>query len=394
MSDTITLTTMSTARTIVRNTNPFAPIAKLHNQNMQPANPYESLSNRASSILNNVEVKDAIKNLKNRLKGQVYSQKDFGYLMEIDESLIDVNTDIQRSLDPLHCAKNIIELFDPRIMQPLNVIYIKETGRYSDWDGLQSGSSFWILKAAGLIAPGTKIQCKVVDNDLMIPGSFEKGEATGNRGFRILGGRGRKGIEPFYLHRSRVNGVRLYDSTLDEDLRSCKIQEVFEANNMFPAPADDTKHNKLKPGMVTHLSAVNKIANLNADSELSFNAGIKDLEWALNWHDTYFNGEDGVDGGFILAFGRLHAEATQQKVELTEQFGEEMYKNILNFGGSPSGFHKDCKTKLKAFQVKNHLKESWTDACLTPLLVMSYIKNGGTCPVPNVLNMVAFAGIV
>ena len=112
MSDTITLTTMSTARTIVRNTNPFAPIAKLHNQNMQPANPYESLSNRASSILNNVEVKDAIKNLKNRLKGQFYSQKDFGYLMEIDESLIDVNTDIQRSLDPLHCAKNIIELRD------------------------------------------------------------------------------------------------------------------------------------------------------------------------------------------------------------------------------------------------------------------------------------------
>jgi hypothetical protein len=386
-------TTETAVRKIIRGANPFAPIAKLKNLQLSATtSKYEKLSNRANGLLKNTAVIDALASLKTRLAGAVYTQEHFGTLELISEDLIDINIDIQRFLEELHCANNIVELFDPRIMQPLNVIFIKETGRYSSWEGQQSGSSFWAMKQAGLITPGTKIQCKVVADDLVVPGSDLVGEAVGNYGFRRLGGSGRKPIDVFFTHRSRVNGVRLYNSSLDEDVQSNKIQVVLEQNHMFPAPAVEAQGQKGQPGMVTYISGVNNIANHDKKEEL-FEAGLADLEWALRWHDTYFANEKGVDGGFILAFGRLSAEARANKIILTPALEQDLYRHVQTTYGSPKGFHSDCKTRLKAFNHANNLSESWSDSCLTPILVIDYINGGGTCNVPQVQGMVIYGGI-
>jgi len=379
-------------RTINRGANPFAPIAKLQNKNLSSVqNKYIDINTRIAPMINSPRIQEAIDGLKSRLAGEKYTQEHFGRLMEVDAPLIDFNVDIQRLIEEAHIAENIITLFDPRIMQPLNVIYNKTTGRYSSWEGQQSGSAFALLLHFGLIAPGTKIQCKVVDDDITVPGSTLVGEAVGNYGFRRLGGNGRKPIGAFYVHRSRVNGVRLYGSTLEEDEQSNKIQLVLEKNNMYPAPS--IQGQKKKPGMITYISGINHIAHNGTDDKKIFAKGLKDLDWALAWHDTYFSHVDGVDGGFILAFGRLAAEARDNGVVLDEAFGEDMHRHVLTRYGTPKGFHDDCKVRLKAFQQKNNLKVSWSDSCLTPILVIDYVTNNGTCPIPQVKNMKEYGGI-
>ena len=393
MSNTLHLQTPTATRKINRGANPFAPVAKIQNQNLSNTSQskYVDMPTRIAPLIKSQKILDSIKNLKARLKKNVYTQIHFGRLMEIDCSLIDFNVDIQRLVEESHIADNIIEKFDPRIMQPLNVIYIKETGRYSSWEGQQSGCAFALMLHFGLVDPSVKIQCKVVDDDLVVPGSTDTGEAVGNYGFRRLGGNGRKPIGAFYVHRSRVNGVRLYGSTHVEDVQSEQIQKVLEKCNMYPAAS--VQGQKKKPGMITYISGLNNIAHHGAQVPAIFNNGIADLEWALKWHDTYFPFEDGVDGGFILTFGRLSAEARANGFVITPALEADLFAHYQKWYTSPAGFHRDCKERLKKFQKKNNLKDSWSDSCLTPILIMDYQNRGGTQNVPVVTNMATYHGI-
>ena len=226
--------------------NPFAPPPKTVQTPLvsQDGNIYDPLIPRALAIADEDVVQEAIENLRIRLQGTPYKQEHFGRLEELESNLIDINVDIQRVLETPHIAKNIIELFDPRIMQPLNVIYIKETGRYSAWEGQQSGTAFALMMHFGLIEPGTLIQCKVVDDDLAVPGSTLTGEAVGNYGFRCINYKGRKAPDLFWILRSMVNGVRLYNSTLIEDEQANEIQNILQKNNMFAAPKIEAQGHK------------------------------------------------------------------------------------------------------------------------------------------------------
>jgi hypothetical protein len=383
-------TVAPSVRKIVRG-NPFAPNAKIQNQNLSPANKYVTMKERIEPLVDNGDILESIEELKQRLNGGVYNQTHFGRLMEIECELVDFNVDIQRYVEKSHVAHNIIEKFDPRIMQPLNVIYIKETGRYSSWEGQQSGCAFALLQHFGLIAPGTKIQCKVVDDDLVVPGSNDVGEAVGNYGFLRLGGNGRKAIGAYWTHRSRVNSVRLYGSTMQENLQSDAIQKVLEKYNMYPSAS--VQGQKKKPGMVTYISGLNNIAHHGTTDPKIFNKGLADLEWAMKWHDTYFPDAEGVDGGFILAFGRFAAEARNDKFKITPALEADLFRHIQHHYGTPKAFHEDCKTRLKKFNKKHNLKDTWSDSCLTPILVLDYTNRGGTEQVPAVSNTATYYGI-
>lgn len=386
-------------RTIDRGANPFAPIAKQRNQALTtPRNGvYERLEDRVATMLSDPEVEEiinnAVANLRERLAGKTYQQHHFGRLQLVPLVLLDINIDIQRDLMPKHIAEDIILNFDPRIMQPVNVTYIKSTGRYSAWDGQQSSASLKILLDAGLIDPSVEIQCKVVDDDLAVPGSTLVGEAYGNSGFRLLN-TSREPIDPFWMHRSRVSGVRNYGSNLREDLQAEEIQQIYEKNHMFPAKASDAQGQKAKPGMVTYISGCNSIAGHDTEWD-NFNATKMDLERVLCWHDTYFAGEKGVDGGFILAFGRLYAEAREQGIEITKDAEDDLFRLFQCKYGTPGGFHRACKDRLKKFQERNKLKTSWSDSCLTPILVMDYLKwdQSENHRMPEVNHMTTYAGI-
>lgn len=386
-------------RTVDRGANPFAPIAKQRNQALATPRKgvYEKLEDRVVTMMSDAEqaaiIDNAVEQLRQRLGGKIYQQKHFGYLSEIEAGLIDINIDIQRDLLGKHIGEDIIVKFDPRILQPINVTFIKETGRYSAWDGQQSSATLKILMLAGLVDPNVKVQCKVVDDDLTVPGSDLVGEAYGNLGFRLLN-TSREPIDAFWMHRSRVSGVVNYGSNLTEDLQAYEIQKIFEANHMFPAKMADAQGQKAKPGMVTHISGCNNIAGHGTKNEL-FDITKDDLNRALKWHNTYFASEKGVDGGFILAFGRLYAEAREQQIEITQDTEDDLYRLFQCKYGTPGGFHRDCKERLKAFQIKNKLKTSWSDSCLTPILVMDYLRwsDSENHAMPEVNHMTTYAGI-
>lgn len=391
-----------TTRTVNRGANPFAPIAKLKNQNLTAGSPYEKLLDRVKPLQKNKDIIVAVNDLKQRLSGEKYTAEHFGRLELVDFALLDINVDIQRLLEAEHIARNIIANFDPRIIQPVNCTYIKDTGRYSAWDGQQSSASLALLMYFKLLDPTVKIQCKVFDDDLAVPGSTIVGEAVGNFGFRCLNGNGRKPVDAYWTHRSRVNGVRRYGSELREDKQSHEIQAILESNHMFPAPAIDARGRRAQPGMITYITGVNQIAGHDTDWE-NFDITKQDLDWALRWHDTYFPNEKGVDGGFILCFGRLHAEsrgrpATKKEpgvpaVPISSSLEKDLADMIRAQYLTPHGFHEACKTRLKKWQRANNLKDSWSDSCLAPFLVMDYLDWGGKESIPEVQGMKLYAGI-
>lgn len=357
--------------------NPFAPPPKaVQTPLVSVGNIYDPLVSRAMAIANNDDIQDAIENLRQRLQGEQYTQEHFGRLELQPASLVDINIDIQRLLETPHIAKNIIELFDPRIMQPLNVIFIKETGRYSAWEGQQSGTAFALMMHFGLISPDTLVQCKVVDDDLKVPGSNLIGEAVGNLGFRCINYKGRKEPDLFYIFRSMVNGVRLYHSTLTEDLQANDIQNILQSYNMFAAPGLDARGQKAKPGMVTHISGMLKLAGHGTDN---FDVTKADLDWVLAWHNRYYASEKGVDGGYLITFGRFAALCREQEIPITKEHELEFYQHMKRYG-SPKAFHTDCKTRYK------RVNGGWSDACLLPIWHKDYMKRGGTLPLPTIKN--------
>lgn len=385
------------SRTINRGANPFAPMVIQQNVNMTPqgqSNIYEPLTTRGARAHTNSHVQQALNNLRVRLGDKKYTHKHFGELLWVKISDLDINIEIQRDEDAEHQA-NIIERFDPRIAMPVMATKLNN-GRYSVWEGQQTSCLYYHLYTAGLIDGDFLVQVKAFDEDMEVPGTDLQGEAVGNYGFRQINGGGRKGIDAYHLHRSRVNGVRLYNSNFDEDVQSEMIQCVLEKNNMFPDKASNARGQLATPGMVTYIHGLNTIAGHGTEMKV-FKKSIQDLDWALAWHNKYYPAEKGVDGGFILAFGRLHHAARTAKVPVVMDSAVEadLYKLFQTNYGSPKSFHKDCKTRLEKFQDDNDLVRSWSDSCLTPILVMDYYnpaKFAGKLSLPQVPDLTKYAG--
>jgi hypothetical protein len=178
---------------------------------------------------------------------------------------------------------------------------------------------------------------------------------------------------------------------MTENLQSNEIQLVLEKYHMYPA-ASVTGQRK-KPGMITYISGLNNISHHGTEDATIFKNCLADLEWALKWHNTYFSSEEGVDGGFILAFGRFAADAREAGFVITTALEDDLARHIKHWYMSPAGFHRDCRERLKKFQKSNGLKDSWSDSCLTPTLVLDYLNRGGAESVPQVHDMVTYAGI-
>lgn len=393
---------MQAERSVNRGANPFAPMVEARNRALSSGNSKVSLLQRVEEAKADPEIIKAIELLRERLGGHKITQDMFGRVITVPRSLIDYNVDIQRELEKGHMSRNILAQFDPRIFQPIMCIYHKDTGRYSAWEGQQSSTCVALMIHFGLIDEDVEIQVKVVDDDLAVPGSPVIGEAVANLGFRLINGSGRKPVDAFHVHRSRVNGHRKYGSELIEDVQSHEIQSVLESANMFPAAAHEAAGRKALPGMVTHISAVNNVAGHGSDDK-TFETNLEDLRWAMQWHDTYFSNEKGVDGGFILGFGRLHAasrgdpgssgQSPLPAVPITPALEQELAVMVREKYLSPHGWHTNCKERLKKWQIQNNLAVSWRDDCLAPFLVMDYLAWGGTQSIPIPRGMNLYAGI-
>lgn len=388
----------TTTRTIQRGANPFAPLIKQQNIALAPdraTDIYEPLTARGQRSGATAQVQQAVQALAQRLAGQKFQLADFGELLYVPIHLLDINKEIQRDEDPAHQAKIIVK-FDPRIALPIMATKLPN-GRFSVWEGQQTSCVIYNLYQAGLIDGDQLVQVKAFDSEQQVPGTALQAEAVANYGFRQINGGMRKGIDAYTLHRSRVQGVRLYGSEFQEDVQSHMIQCVLEKNNMFPAKAIEGRGHSATPGMVTYIHGLNTIAG-HGQAMPEFEQHLKDLDWALAWHNRYYSSEKGVDGGFILAFGRLayHARTGKTPVTLDSAVEQDLFEMFRDLYGSPKGFHKECHARLERFQTQNNLNRSWSDNCLTPILVLDYYDTGrfnGRLQLPQVPDLVTYSGI-
>jgi len=313
------------------------------------------------------KVTNAINALKARIGDVTYTAADFGRLELVEFSLLDINIDNQRDIDWDHVA-HIITTFDPRAVQVVNTIKLPN-GRYSIPEGMHTAVALYILMIQGIIPADYRVMCKVVDALATVPGSDIKGEAFGNWLFRIINYKGRKAVAQFFMHKSRVSGVRNYNSNLVEDLHAEKIQSVVEDNNMYCRPAIEAKGNGSKPGMITHIAGLNTIAGLENDD---FDESIKDLQFALSLHDKHFPNEKGIDGGWILTMGRYHAHARKDKITITREWQDALMKFFKEKYASPTKFHKGCQRRLTKFNNENNIPGGWNNSCLVSVLILDF----------------------
>lgn len=350
--------------------NPFS-VAKIQNlmERNQDKDLYENLETRTNPTKTPPTQKlitDAINSLRARVNG-TYTTKDFGGVEFVAFELLDINVDNQRDVDWDHVA-HIIESFDPRAVQVVNSIKLPN-GRYSIPEGQHTAVALYLLWKAGVIEKNFTVACKVIDALAVVPGNDTKGEAFGNFLFRLINYKGRKAVEPYFMHKSRVSGVRNYGSTLTEDLHAERIQSVVEQSNMYTRPAVEARGQGAKPGMVTYISGLNKIAEMESDN---FDVAINDLEFALSLHNQYFANEKGVDGGFILALGRYAKLARKNKTTITREWQDALMQFFKTTYASPSKFHKQAKTRLEKFNRSHDLPGGWSDNCLLSILILDF----------------------
>lgn len=350
--------------------NPFS-VAKIQNlmERTQDKDLYENLETRTNPTKTPPTQKlitDAINSLRARVNG-TYTTKDFGGVEFVAFELLDINVDNQRDVDWDHVA-HIIESFDPRAVQVVNSIKLPN-GRYSIPEGQHTAVALYLLWKAGVIEKNFTVACKVIDALAVVPGNDTKGEAFGNFLFRLINYKGRKAVEPYFMHKSRVSGVRNYGSTLTEDLHAERIQSVVEQSNMYTRPAVEARGQGAKPGMVTYISGLNKIAEMESDN---FDVAINDLEFALSLHNQYFANEKGVDGGFILALGRYAKLARKNKTTITREWQDALMQFFKTTYASPSKFHKQAKNRLEKFNRSHDLPGGWSDNCLLSILILDF----------------------
>lgn len=325
--------------------------------------------------------------VEDRLGGEKYTPEHFGRVGYVPMGKVFSNLDIQRHIEVSHIGSNILPILDPRITQPINVVYHKEQDIYTAWDGQQTASTIYSLLKYGLIDLDNweefPLKANIIDADLTVPGSNITGEAVANFGFRTINGtKAKKPVDPYYVMRSEHNGVRLYDSDLQEDVHSNQMWTTMEKHNMLPAATVGT--DKKLPGHIAHISGMKSMAGHDSNT-----FDIKTFERVISFLSEYFNTDNGINSSFYMAIAELFELIKDQNLEMG--FNQEQFAQFIKDEYSNGhGFSKYAKNRLYNLQDKLAVKRSWTDACSVPYLVDDYIRycernnlNQGLLPHPN-----------
>lgn len=351
------------------------------------------------ALENGNEIETGIEKLSDRLAGMKYKPEHFGRVAMIKLSAVYSNIDIQRIVEQGFIGKNILPVFDPRITQPINVVYYPVgaphpiTGEtlteemYTAWDGQQTSSTVEALIMFGLIdiEDGEfMIKANVIDYDLEVPGSDISGEAVANFGFRTINGsKAKKPVDPYYVFRSEANGKRMYGSTLQEDVHSDMMWNTMEKHQMLPAPTTGTE--KKERGRIAHVSGMKAMASHDTE-----NFDIVTFEKVIKFLSTYFNTDSGINSSFYMAIAELYQDIKDQGImgfneAQFAQFVKDKYSN-------GDGFSAYAKKRLYKLQDSMGTKRSWTDACSVPYMVADYVdycqQNNlaqGKLPIPEKL---------
>ena len=352
-----------------------------------------------NKVIGSEVIQEGIKFRRKKLAGEVYKAQHFGRVGMIPMGKIDINIDIQRGIEQKHIGNNILPIFDPRITQPINVIYYAETGRYTCWDGLQTLSTILIMIGNGLVEVADwetfEVKANIIDADLMVPGaSCTVAEAVANFGFRTINGpTGRKKVDPFYVMRSEYHGAKLYNSDLQEDLHSREMWEALLRHNMHPAD-EESRH---KPGHISHISGMKKMAGHDK------NLNITSFENAIEFLSKHFIKDDGINASFYMAIAELFVQLDKQRIKVgtkSTEFNTERFATFLKaqYGkvNTSHSFRKLAAKRLERERTKLGYKtHAWTDDCSLPYMLddyTTYCDNSGLTlgKLPELDNMKEF----
>jgi len=335
-----------------------------------------SLPSMIKEVMKEREVIEAVTTLRQRVKGK-WQAHHFGRLELIPMGKVYFDIDVQRLVQLAHVCKTIIPKFDPRLIQPINVVYYPDQDIYKCWDGLQSSTSMYFLIMYGFVAIDNwedwKIQAKVIDIDLEVPWGIveNNNEAFGNKAF-LLGNQGRKEIDPYYILRNEMNGVRRFNSPMIEDIHSEIIWSCFEDHGMLPGPSDCAKDQ----GTVSHISGIKK--NTNHGKE---NFCIWGLDKALTQFQNATQDDDGINASFYMAVHQLFNLLKEQGIEIgstSNKFNAKRFSEFIKetYGKKNAShtFRERAVARLQRGRDPKAGKVSWTDLCGIPYLVSDYIK--------------------
>jgi len=357
-------------RTIKTKRNAFRYNADIENQSILQEPTYYDVAGNIDrcDIRDSDLIQEAVDKLKVKLNGETFKQEHFGRLDFIPLKDFVINDQIQRELVEKQNAKVIAD-FDPRAVETVQCFQHEggpNDGKYNTYEGSQRLAILLRLYWEGIIEEDFKVLTQWFPESLIVPGSDLVGEAAANRLFTICN-TGKEPISTFFMYRNRVANVVHYGSKDVIDNRYNKVQEVFEANYLWPS---NKKSGQRKPGEITHLASMLDTAKVDEKhSDDAFEKGLLNLDWVCKMTHEHFP-TDEVDGSFTLALGRFADACANSKVTITEQLEQDIVSLVKEKFGSPKAFYTGTRDKLYAFQTHNNLHKSWKDACLLPRLVL------------------------
>jgi hypothetical protein len=337
---------------------------------------YVALADMVNAVVNDPSIRKSLDKHRERLAGQKYTKEHFGRVGYVPLGKIFINVDIQREIEKLHISNQILPIFDPRITQPVNLVYYKDGDYYTEWDGLQTSSTILLLILYAMVETDDwstfEIKANIIDSDLVVPAPIVDGaEAIANFAFRTINGDGKKGVEPFFVFRSQCNGALLYGSTLREDVHSMQMWQALLNEGLYPA---DSTTRKL-PSHMSHISGMCQMAGHNTEA-----FDVVTFGKSGNFIKQTAGDDTGVNSSYYMVIADLFNMLRDQNITVgtkASQFNLERFRAFIfeKYGtfNTSHAFREISKRELEAVRKKQGFKTAdWTDDCGVPFLLAGY----------------------
>jgi hypothetical protein len=278
---------------------------------------------------------------------------------------LDIQEDIQRELDPKHCAKDIADpdKFDPALVQP--VVCIKTSkGKFISIDSQHTVSSVAAMIEAGKV-PGVtnwrtfKYPFFYIETDNL---------AFARRAFGVLNGKGKKRQSQYQQLRNAVYIVRIdKDRTDDTEVELEEKVSIAEKHNCFPV---EEKSPLLKyPGTFSNIATFDTLSK-------------EELEIAFAWHDRYFHC-DSIHANLFFIFRDLCRRSRDSKLAITDKLKEELAALIQSCFINLPQYSESVKEAYTRWHKNRYNSEgTWNDEAYACGLLQLYQHFGGKERVP------------
>lgn len=337
---------------------------------MRVRNPLKRGTGKTATLAERVATLENSRNWNNRIEqwreiGKQFNINSMPKIGKFKLGLLEIDEDIQRSLDATHCSKIADpDTFMEQLLQCM-ICILNSEGKLISIDSQHTGSVIAGLISAGL-AEGVEdwrefeVPVLYVETDSL---------AFARRAFSILNGKGKKKQSKYQELRNAVFCVRLDGDTSDPDevLLEKKVS-IAENYDCYPVEAGT----KQLPGTFSHIVSFNSL-------------DLETTELVCDWHNTYFHNVP-IDSSVFVMFRDMAKEFKAAKVDLSNDLLCELAGMIQSIFADPAEFkatveraHTDWGQTVYGYKIP------WSDDAEACLLLQLYKRLGGAYNVPRTM---------